>query len=333
MVDYSVTQYNPYNMYQNYGYYYPSFNGAYTQQYQNIPLYDFSQMNYNYQPDVVSFSANNPIQNETKKQGLSNGAKWGIGTVAVLGLGALAYVLSRGKVGSASVKQLAEHMDFKKAGTIEEAKKFALEKLGVKLNLNDLEVANYVNEGLVNVSNKLKGKTVMPKVVELDSSSEPISHGFMAWRREGSKLILKHQIENLAENARKKGVLLDEYIRTAMYKDSRFADKGLSPFHYVHHELGHGNHFANCSESAKMVSLKKLADRGITDTHYTEEFLKEINTPELQDLFKNTFLSDYGKTAPTEFVAEVFANIVDGAKVPKEFMTLYEKYGGMPIPA
>lgn len=94
MTDLSVTQYNPYNMYWNYCYnpYYPTFSGA------TIP-----QNNYNsvpqmtQQPDIVSFSASKQIQNETKKQGLSNGEKWGIGTVAVLGLGALAYVLTRGK--------------------------------------------------------------------------------------------------------------------------------------------------------------------------------------------------------------------------------------------
>ncbi len=90
MVDYSVTNYNPYNMYHNYGYYYPSFNGAYTQQYQNIPLYDFNALNYNYKPDTITFSANNQVQAETKKQGMSNGAKVAIGAgiVTALAVGA-----------------------------------------------------------------------------------------------------------------------------------------------------------------------------------------------------------------------------------------------------
>ena len=39
------------------------------------------------QSDTVSFNTNGQIQAETKKQGLSKGAKWGtVGTVAVLGL-------------------------------------------------------------------------------------------------------------------------------------------------------------------------------------------------------------------------------------------------------
>ena len=85
MTDFSVTQYNPYNMYQNFGYN-PAFRGATVPQnnYNSVP-----QMTQ--QPDTVSFSVNKQIQNE--KQGLSNGAKLGIGAGIVLGLGALAYVL------------------------------------------------------------------------------------------------------------------------------------------------------------------------------------------------------------------------------------------------
>ncbi len=100
MVDYSVTNYNPYNMYYNYGYYYPSYNGAYTQQYQNVPLYDFNTLNYNYnnQPNTVTFSANSQIQAETKKQGMSTGAKvaFGAGIATALAIGA-DFVFCKGK--------------------------------------------------------------------------------------------------------------------------------------------------------------------------------------------------------------------------------------------
>lgn len=98
MLDYSVTNYNPYNMYQNYGYSYPSFKGGTNPTnttvantgYNNVPQITL-------QPDTFSYSASNKLQTETKKQGLSTGAKWGIGAVAMLGLGALAIALTRGK--------------------------------------------------------------------------------------------------------------------------------------------------------------------------------------------------------------------------------------------
>ena len=166
MTDFSVTQYNPYNMYKNFGYNYPAFRGA------TIP-----QNNYNSvpqmtsQPDAVSFSANGQIQAETKKQGLSKGAKWGIGTVAVLGLGVLAYILTKGKAGSKQVQQLAEHVEFQPAKTVKEAKKFAQEKLGVHYqDVEDVEVVNFVNEWLTGVHNgsKVKDFKAYPKFVSSD---------------------------------------------------------------------------------------------------------------------------------------------------------------------
>lgn len=100
MVDYSVTNYNPYNMYQNRGYYYPSFNSTYIQQYQNVPLCNFNTLNYNYnnQTDTVSFRTNSQIQSEQKKQGLSTGVKVAIGAgiATILAVGA-DFVFCKGK--------------------------------------------------------------------------------------------------------------------------------------------------------------------------------------------------------------------------------------------
>lgn len=281
------------------------------------------------QPDTVTLSIDNEAQ-ETKTD-LSKNAKLGLGALAVLGVGAVAYILSRGKVGSKSVQQLAEHIEFKKAINIQEAKQFAAEKLGVTLNLEDLEIANYVNEGLVRVSNKMKGKSAMPKIVELADYSGSKDNPFMSWQHGTCKLRLKQQITNLAESARKKDISLAEYIESFMFKDNRYTNKGYSPFHFISHELGHANHFATCSDASKMVSIKKLQDRGITDTHYTEEFLKEINAPEIQSLYDKTFVSNYPKTSPAEFVADTFGRQIDGASIPNEFLNIYKKYGGPQI--
>ena len=86
MTDLSVTQYNPYNMYRNFGYNYPAFRGT------AIPA-DTGCSNVPQptpQPDTVSFSAENQIQAKTKKQGLSTAAKVaiGVGVSAVLAVGA-----------------------------------------------------------------------------------------------------------------------------------------------------------------------------------------------------------------------------------------------------
>ena len=310
-MNYSVTGYNPYI---DYGYY-PLNNRVAAR-----------NVTFTSQPDTVSLSSNN--QTQSTKTGLSKNAKLGLGALALVGIGAAAYILSRGKVGSKSAQQLAEHIEFKKAANIQEAKQFAAEKLGVTLNLEDLEVANYVNEGLVRVSNKLKGKSSMPKVVDLADYSGSKDNPFMSWQHGTCKLRLKQQITNLADSARKKNISLAEYIESFMFKDNRYTNKGYSPFHWISHELGHANHFATCSDAGKMVSIKKLQNRGITDMHYTEEFLKEINAPEIQALYDRTFVSNYPKTSPAEFVADTFGRQIDGASIPKELLDIYRKYGG-----
>lgn len=106
------------------------------------------------------------MQAEAKKQGLSNSAKWGIGTVAVLGLGALAYVLTKGKAGSSSAKQILE--EFKPAKTLKEAKAYAKDKLGVHYNdIDDLEAVNFFNEWIAGLHKKCKviDKSSYPKFI------------------------------------------------------------------------------------------------------------------------------------------------------------------------
>ena len=103
-------------------------------------------------------------------KGLSTSAKVGIGAAAV-GAITIGVLLAKGKFSQA--KQLAENINFKKAETVEEAIKFGKENLGIKnysgFETTDLDVLNWVNEGLVNVSNKLKGKDKLPKNVLYES--------------------------------------------------------------------------------------------------------------------------------------------------------------------
>lgn len=119
------------------------------------------------QPDTVELSTN-------KKQGLSNGAEWGLGAGLILGLGVLAYALTRGKTGSKQVQQLAEHIEFKPAKTVEEAKKFAQEKLDVMYyeelgKFEDVGMLNFINEWMVKTHNNPKfGKNSYPRVVYND---------------------------------------------------------------------------------------------------------------------------------------------------------------------
>ena len=168
MTGYPQIGFNPYSMYQNwgYGYQYPVFRGV-----QNAPQpVNIPQPNANLQtpPDTVSFKATEHIQTKPKKEGLSTAAKWGLGALALAGIGTAVYFATRGKVGAKQAQTLAEHVEFKPAKTVEEAKKFAQEKMGVQYNgINDIEIINFVNEWLTGVHNssKLKDFTAYPKFI------------------------------------------------------------------------------------------------------------------------------------------------------------------------
>ena len=69
-----------------------------------------------------------------EKKGLSKRAKWGIGLGLIAGAAVVVGLILRGKFSKAkeAAFQLAEHIDFKKAETVEEARNFAKTHLGIK---------------------------------------------------------------------------------------------------------------------------------------------------------------------------------------------------------
>ncbi len=133
-MNYSVTGYNPHINYGNY----PLNNSVVAR---NVA--------FTGQPDTVSLSSDN--QTQDNKAGLSKNAKLGLVALALVGIGAAVYILSRGRVGNKSVQKLAEHIEFQPAKTIEEARAFAKDKLGVQYLYEDktnLDMINTVNEWL-----------------------------------------------------------------------------------------------------------------------------------------------------------------------------------------
>lgn len=109
------------------------------------------------------------IDNPQTKKKEDNSKGWAIGA----GLGALAsvgiYIATRGKAGKCEVVQLAPHIEFQPAKTFEDALKFGKENLGIKsykgFEAKDLDILNWLNEGLVNTSNKMKGKLKSPRTI------------------------------------------------------------------------------------------------------------------------------------------------------------------------
>ena len=107
-------------------------------------------------------------QSQEKKDSInvSKIIKWGAGIALTAGIIALA--IKRNQF--APLKNLSGNIKFRKAKTFDEAIRFGQETFGIKsykgFEPKDLNVLNWFNEGLVNVSNALKGKNVrVPKYV------------------------------------------------------------------------------------------------------------------------------------------------------------------------
>lgn len=81
------------------------------------------------------------------------------------------------------------------------------------------------------------------------------------------------------------------------------------------HEIGHSIHYNNNREI-----FNTLADN-------KNELVKEFrNNENFQKIAQQ--VSNYAKTEPLEFVAEVYKGVKKGKKFDDDVMALYKKYGG-----
>ncbi len=127
-------------------------------------------------------------QNKKDEKKLSTGQKVGIGA-GILAFGGIvaSAILSKGK--TLKPANFAEHIDFKPSQTMEEAVEFAKKNFGVKTFDfgDDLEFANWVNEGLVNINNRFKGKANIVENLrfatpdEIAKSNEKLGRDATAW--------------------------------------------------------------------------------------------------------------------------------------------------------
>ncbi len=288
-----------------------------------------NQKRYFVSPNAVDKTPqSDTVQLSTKNDKLK---KIGIGAaiaVGVAGIGTAVYCLTKGKVGSKYVRQLAEHIEFKPATTMDEAVKFAKEQLGVTLKVEDnLTAANFINELLTNVNNKMKGKSVLPRkiVFNRNLTSADSLEGYASWSNNRKRLSFGpafiKEFEAVQQTGKSFLNVLGEYAK----KDPYGAQYRIKA---IYHEIGHANHFKNCKNADKMLRLEELKSNGIKDTHFTEEFLNEVKN---NDIVKK-FHCEYALTSPAEFIADTFAYKIMGKEIPKEVEELYVKYGGIPVP-
>lgn len=341
---------------------------------QSLPVKD-------YPPDTVEI-------NGKKKTGMSNGAKVGIG-LGILGAAALAIgLIAKGR--GSQAKEVVKHIDFKKAKTIEEAKKFAKDKLGMSFDdkINNLELMNYLNEGLTNFTNKTKIKDIRFISYEknLHSNADELGRGLVINGVFGFNVnpafveniekdiaeMLNLQISGKVLNKINGKYVFNDYTKSISFsaeienlinrykinpKQFSFKEKmelhqGLndifeaseriseqyqghlndiigknfefykkSPFHFLNHEIGHDLHYKiNPKEFEKYNILEELSRKNISKEIYDDFIKNQLN--------KAKKVSNYATESPAEFVAETYAELLDGRKFSDDVMTLYQKYNG-----
>ena len=301
----------------------------------------------NSQNSIKAQPATDTFVSQNKKE-LTKKQKVAIGVAIAVGIGALvAGIIHKRKVDTKSVKQLAEHIDFKNAENLDDAIKFGKETLGIKrykgFTEADLDVVNWVNEGIVNVNNKTKGKAIMPKKVVF-ASLEDIGAGMnfsgtltinKVDVNSNKNMFVDYVNNHVIGDAEQKAKFLDKkdlYKKAMMFavgKDGKNLKQGthVSTFGVISHEMGHLQHFSALGDSKFALSLGKSHER-------PKELAK--GTKELLELFENSKdvtskVSKYAQESPLEFVAECYSKMTDGIKLDDDVMALYKKFRGASI--
>lgn len=271
--------------------------------------------------------------------------KLAVGVAAGIGITALAIgTIMHGRV--KKVPQFAQNVVFKKAQNIEEAMDFGKINFNIErytgFSENDLDIINWINEGLVKTNNKAKGHIFMPNDIVLQDdikdtiSSMGINGEFCISRtaiceaKDFCAAIIKATSSCSEEEAIKQVSLkkLDEIFKTIgdFIKDYPDYQETLriyqADFSLIYHEMGHLQHFKNISNRLIMALHTKIGS-----TH------KETKLIELFDNSQQiaSKITPYATTSPFEFVAEVFSKMCDGVKLDDDVIKLYKKLGGVLI--
>ena len=259
-----------------------------------------------------------------------------------------------------SPTKLEEKIEFKKAESIEEAKKFAKEKLGIKkFKINDLENANWINEGLTNISNKFKGEVYFPQKIGYCYSFQ--KEGYAAYHPLLDSILINEK------NIKKEIDGLKGFIEVFPYEDftENNLGKGYEDFckklAMAYEDIDSLSAFEKFALNNSICNVVEMRSE-YTNEHKAKDINRYGNIYENEfsiiyheighcfdfkskslikayiDCFKHQkdlkplVLPDYPKKNTFEFVASTFAGIIQGEKYQDDVMSLFNKLIGFKIP-
>ncbi len=255
-------------------------------------------------------------------------------------------------------QKLNKKIAFYKANTIEEAKKFAKEKLKIKnFAVNDLEYANWINEGLTNISNKFEGNVYFPQKIKLSEKKSSDAYGsyhlindtVTIYKKEIEKTanelesilknnkfeeLTKYKLDNNYNNFYEKlkkaynnpsslsifekfslvrsSKSVKNFLKNQQNKNtislnnnSIISNNGniyIDEFNTIYHEIGH------CFDTKSNILITMMFERFLY-----QKKLKKLSLP--KNHIRNT----------QEFVANIFAGLIQNKKYPLEITNLYKR--------
>lgn len=307
------------------------------------------KIDLNYPADSISFGNNEGVQKGNK--GKFNWLKAGIISIIAIGIGILAYVLTKGKIGTKQVKQLAEHIDFKEAASVEEAMNFGKTHLGINeykgFEKNDLEIINWINEGFVKVSNKLKGKAVMPEIVEYKAIE---TEGFLQSASANKRVYtvnkniygnidkeIKEYLDMILSVDEKKHVTIavtncnQENLKNIVNQISAYYKGEINTFKKKVKLLNNLHEYTSSIDTKTLYEpVSEFSTNSHECGHLLDEYLRK-HARNAVDKDMAELISYRAKENQAECLAEWFRKYMEGIKVAPEATEYVKKLGGIPV--
>ncbi len=220
-------------------------------------------------------------------------------------------------------------LKFQKAETMQEAVNYARTKLGIKnFNMqNDLELANWVNEGLTAIYNKYKGKVPMPSNVIKDGSKDMVGDAYYNLNRDtlaiapdNKKKVLTRLLRNIENTWESSNRPLTRWYKRALKED-------YSQIPYIDPKFQkqvaqHIQEFQHFPEIFEVTDVKQLYHE-INALLETKHILKTNPMKLIADLYNNP---KYKKALESpEFKSLVQISRLDKDEQKQEFYKILDK--------
>lgn len=105
--------------------------------------------------------------------------------------------------------------------------------------------------------------------------------------------------------------------------NGKWKEKQTSIYQILNHELGHLRHQYFAKDYEAMKKAEEFIAQKKPVSSITREFLNDKSIQETAGK-----VSPYAQESPLEFVAETFADLLEGKTLPDDVMALYKKYNG-----